>query len=175
MKRRIFTIRSKDVLKRLVEFLEAQPDKPALEVAVYDHKQDRTVLQNSLYWVWITIIANEMGLTKEDTHEDLKKRKLIPFKLPLELANSIPFYYLQHILKQLSWEYSNLYSFIKVTDSHKSHLATIFCLESLMAMTLPPSCVTFSRVYIATLPDPETVTFFPLKLFFLLLSISSTK
>ena len=29
-------------------------------------------------WLWITIIADELGLTKEDVHEDLKRRLLCP-------------------------------------------------------------------------------------------------
>lgn len=78
MKRRTFIIRSKDVINHLVAFLDVQPNEPVLEVAIYEHKKDRGRLQNSLYWVWITIIANELGLTKEDVHEDLKKRLLVP-------------------------------------------------------------------------------------------------
>ena len=78
MKRRTFTIRSKKVIKNLTAFLESQPIEPTLEVAVYEHKQDRSILQNSLLWLWITIIADEMGLTKEDVHNDLKKRLLVP-------------------------------------------------------------------------------------------------
>jgi len=59
-------------------FLEAQPEKPILEVIVKEHKKDRSVAQNRLMWNWITIIANELGMTKEDVHEDFKKRLLVP-------------------------------------------------------------------------------------------------
>jgi len=78
MKRRIFIIQSKASIKPVVDFLNSQPDTLDLEVAIYERKQDRTVLQNSLMWLWITIIANELGLTKEDAHEDLKRRLLVP-------------------------------------------------------------------------------------------------
>ncbi len=48
------------------------------EVIVRPYKVNRSLLQNSLYWTWATVIANEFGMTKEDTHEDLKKRLLVP-------------------------------------------------------------------------------------------------
>lgn len=77
MKRKIFVIRSKEVINRLVAFLEAQPDKPMLEVAVYDHKQDRSAEQNRYYWQILTIISDELGLSKNETHNLFKKRFLV--------------------------------------------------------------------------------------------------
>jgi len=73
---RTFVIRSRDIIKRVSAFLEAQPKKPLLEVIVREHKKKREVIQNSLYWLWLTIIANELGMTKECVHYDLKHRIL---------------------------------------------------------------------------------------------------
>lgn len=78
MKRRTFTIRSKEVIENLTSFLESLPLEPEIEVIVQEKKKDRSIEQNSLLWVWITIIADEMGLTKEDVHNDLKRRLLVP-------------------------------------------------------------------------------------------------
>ena len=78
MKTRTFIIRSDNEIKRLNTFLEAQPKEPLLEVVVRGHKKDRSVSQNSLMWLWITIVSDELGWTKEEVHEDLKRRLLVP-------------------------------------------------------------------------------------------------
>jgi|GEM_PF-783692 len=78
MKSKTYIIRSDDQISRLNTFLTAQPSEPVLEVIVQDHKQDRSVLQNSLYWLWNGIISDELGWTKEEVHEDLKRRLLVP-------------------------------------------------------------------------------------------------
>lgn len=75
--RKTFIIHSKEQIERLSNFLLMQPEKPLLEVVVSNHKKDRSALQNSLYWMWITIIADELGWLKEDVHSDLKKRILL--------------------------------------------------------------------------------------------------
>ncbi len=76
--KKTFTIRSKDVISRVTAFLEAQPPEPILEVVVKNHQQDRSLLQNSLYWMWNTVISDEWGWSKEDVHIDLKRRLLVP-------------------------------------------------------------------------------------------------
>ena len=76
--KKTFTIRSNDVISRLVAFLNAQPKEPLLEVTVKDYKQDRSVAQNSLMWLWITIVADEWGWLKEDVHIYFKRRLLVP-------------------------------------------------------------------------------------------------
>jgi hypothetical protein len=76
MKQKTFILRDKTVLESLIIFLRSQAETPLLEVVVKEHQKDRSLLQNSLYWRWVTVIANELGLTKEDCHDDLKKRIL---------------------------------------------------------------------------------------------------
>lgn len=78
MKQKTFVIRDAQVLSRLVAFIEAQPAKPVIECIVRDHRKQREVIQNSLYWRWLTVIAYELGVTKEDVHYDCKKRMLVP-------------------------------------------------------------------------------------------------
>ena len=79
MKKKTFVIRNENVINQLVYFLKTWPEDGELwEVVVRLHKKDRSLAQNTLYWMWATIIGNELGLTKEDVHEDLKKRMLVP-------------------------------------------------------------------------------------------------
>lgn len=75
--KKTFVIRDRDVIARLVSYLEAQPLEPLLEISVTVHHKDRSVLQNKLYWVWVTIIADEWGWTKNDTHIYFIKRHLV--------------------------------------------------------------------------------------------------
>lgn len=78
MNQKTFIIRDRTVLKHLMAFLEAQPEEPLLEVVVKKHQEDRTIKQNSLMWLWITVIGHELGWTKTDVHFDLRKRLLVP-------------------------------------------------------------------------------------------------
>lgn len=78
MKQKTFVIRDEKVIENLVSFLQALPEKPVVEVVIRDHKKDRTAAQNSLMWLWITVISNEFGLTKEEQHKELKRRLLVP-------------------------------------------------------------------------------------------------
>jgi hypothetical protein len=77
MKQKTFIIQNKAVISNLIAFIEAQPERPLLEVIVREHKKKREVLQNSLYWKWLSVIADELGNTKEDVHYDLKGRILV--------------------------------------------------------------------------------------------------
>lgn len=41
----------------------------AWEVTIRPHKSKRSIDQNSLYWSWLSIIADETGNTANDIHE----------------------------------------------------------------------------------------------------------
>ena len=49
-----------------------------LEVIIRPHKENRSQQQNALYWQWVTIIAEEIGDTKDAIHEQMKRRFLKP-------------------------------------------------------------------------------------------------
>jgi hypothetical protein len=78
MKQKTFILRDKTVLESLIIFLRSQAETPLIEVVVKAHQKDRSLLQNSLYWRWVTVIANELGWTKEEVHHDLRNRILVP-------------------------------------------------------------------------------------------------
>lgn len=75
--KKTFVIRDRDVIARVVSYLEAQPLEPLLEISVTLHHKDRSLLQNSLYWIWITIVSDEWGWTKDHVHEHFKKKHLV--------------------------------------------------------------------------------------------------
>lgn len=76
MKQKTFVLREQANYDSLFKFLDENSGEFLLEVTVREHQKDRSVLQNSLYWYWITIIADTIGMTKEDVHFDLKRRIL---------------------------------------------------------------------------------------------------
>lgn len=78
MKRRTYVIRSNDQIARLSTFLESQPKEPLLEVIIQEHKKDRSVEQNQLYWRWIGVISEEWGWSKDEVHDNLRRRFLVP-------------------------------------------------------------------------------------------------
>ena len=47
-------------------------------VEIKDYKANRSASQNALMWQWTTIIANELGESKDDVHQRHKEKYLIP-------------------------------------------------------------------------------------------------
>ena len=76
--KKTFVLRSKDVVKRVEAFLKAQPEEPILEVVIKEFQQDRTLAQNSLMWIWITLVSQEWGWTKNEVHKHFKRCMLVP-------------------------------------------------------------------------------------------------
>lgn len=75
--KKTFVIRSLDVISRVAAYLEAQPLEPVLEVSITLHHKDRSLLQNKLYWIWITVVSDEWGWEKNDVHSYFIKRHLV--------------------------------------------------------------------------------------------------
>lgn len=57
--------------------VEGLPLEPTLEILIREYKKDRSTMQNSLYWKWLTIIGNELGYSKEEMHEQYKGKFLV--------------------------------------------------------------------------------------------------
>jgi thiaminase len=72
-----FIIRNPEVKNNAIAFIGSVPLEPLHEVIIREHKKDRSASQNSLYWTWITIIAGEMGLTKDEVHYWCKDKFLV--------------------------------------------------------------------------------------------------
>ncbi len=71
-----FVIRSNQIRNRAIEYLKALSINEPHVVSIKPHKKNRTSSQNSLYWLWVTCIGNELGLTKDECHHQLKGRFL---------------------------------------------------------------------------------------------------
>jgi len=62
---------------RAIAIIEGLPLTPVSEIIIRKHKKDRSLEQNSLLWKWLTIIANELGTSKEEQHEFFKDKFLV--------------------------------------------------------------------------------------------------
>jgi hypothetical protein len=71
-------IRNEADRRRAVEIIARLPLEKPQEVDVREHKKNRSAAQNSLLWKWLTVIAAELGESKEDVHERCKERFLVP-------------------------------------------------------------------------------------------------
>ena len=71
-------LNSEETKRRAVAILAALPLEPCHEIVVREYKKDRSASQHSLYWLWMTVIANELGETKDEIHYRSKKTFLVP-------------------------------------------------------------------------------------------------
>jgi hypothetical protein len=66
---------TKDRACRIINDLDVDGNT---EVVIRKHKMTRSAAQNSLLWKWYTVIALELGESKEEVHERYKGRFLVP-------------------------------------------------------------------------------------------------
>lgn len=77
MKHRITCI-TPEHRNRALAIVGSVPIEPVHEVIIREAKRDRSADQNALYWQWLTIIGSELGMTKDELHEQCKSRHLVP-------------------------------------------------------------------------------------------------
>ena len=72
-------LRSPEIANRAGEILSTLVRGDELhEVLIRPHKKERSVAQNSILWLWNTILGAELGESKEEIHERNKERFLVP-------------------------------------------------------------------------------------------------
>ena len=73
-----FVIHSDSIRRNLIARLEMMPLDPVQEVVIQPHKRNRSLDQNAYYWNIITIIAADLGMTKDELHMVYKEKFLVP-------------------------------------------------------------------------------------------------
>ena len=68
---------SEEHRNRVLTIIKALPLEPLTEIIIQEHKRNRSVEANALYWKWLTIIGNELGESKEEIHERYKDKFLV--------------------------------------------------------------------------------------------------
>lgn len=73
-----------DLFKLYLSCLEGQK----ISVVVKKYRKHRSKKQNSLYWVWLTFIGNEIGEDPEDLHQTFKAMFLVDHTKKLPIVRS---------------------------------------------------------------------------------------
>jgi len=89
----VLTIQSKEriamVVNRLNAMLSAWDGQKPMQITVNEVREKRTLDQNALYWMWMDIIANHIGDSKEAVHQDMGYH-FLPRIVSRQTGNSYP-------------------------------------------------------------------------------------
>ncbi len=64
-----FTVKDANSKQMIKDYIDSLADDKSYKVTISLHRQQRSVSQNNLYWLWISIIADETGNDKESLHQ----------------------------------------------------------------------------------------------------------
>ncbi len=70
-------IKTQENVGRIKELVAQAIESSVLhEITIRPYKFDRTIAQNSLYWVWIGYMSKETGYSKEEMHDEFRAKFL---------------------------------------------------------------------------------------------------
>jgi hypothetical protein len=75
MKRKLTSEIDRDMV---IAFIKRLDLRKLYTVEVTERKANRSISQNSLYWLWLTCIEFETGTDRNDLHDYFKRKYLIP-------------------------------------------------------------------------------------------------
>lgn len=67
-------VRSTEMKERVKFMIDGLPDDEPHQVIIRPYKASRSDQQNALYWMWNTVIGEELGYTKEEVHNLNRER-----------------------------------------------------------------------------------------------------
>lgn len=76
MKRKLSSNLDRDMV--IAYLVRLDISKKLYTVEVLEKKSNRTISQNSLYWLWLTCIEHETGTGRDELHEFFKQKFLLP-------------------------------------------------------------------------------------------------
>lgn len=76
VKQKKIILKNDALRKRACHVIESLPGDDVFEVIIRPHKKDRSLQQNAYYWKIVTIIANDLGQTKDELHFEMKRKFL---------------------------------------------------------------------------------------------------
>lgn len=71
-----FSVRNSGDRERVISYIGRLPDKP-YDINVAVHHVKRSTSQNALYWLWLDIVADETGNSRDELH-DVFRAKFLP-------------------------------------------------------------------------------------------------
>ena len=106
--------------KKFKEFIADQKDG-TYEITVKKWRKKRSLDQNALYWVWLQIIAKDLGYDTEELHSSFRsmfltdRSKKIPLVRSTTALNTLEFI---NYLKAVERQASSLGIVLPVTENH---------------------------------------------------------
>ena len=64
------------IIEAMVKAFFSEHNVEQAIIEIRDDKDSRSVKQNRLYWEWISVIGNELGYTKDETHAVMRDKFL---------------------------------------------------------------------------------------------------
>ena len=74
-------IREERQRNHALDTIKALNIETVYEVTIKPYKRNRSLEQNSLMWKWYSIIADDLGYTTEEIHEEFMRKLLIPITM----------------------------------------------------------------------------------------------
>lgn len=74
----MFVTRTPEAYKNCLQHISNLPTHKIFDVSIDEHKSTRSVQQNRFYWAIIKIMADHVGMGKEDMHRTFAIRLLEP-------------------------------------------------------------------------------------------------
>ena len=100
MKRKLTSEVDRDMV---IAFIKRLDLKKLFTVEVLEKKANRSISQNSLYWLWLTCIEFETGNDRQYIHEYFKKKYLQPERI--QLFGQYDDYYTSKTLNTTQFKY----------------------------------------------------------------------
>lgn len=101
----VLTIQNREriamVVNRLSSMLSAWDGQKPIQITISEVRGKRTIDQNALYWMWMDIIANNIGDSKEAVHQDMGYH-FLPRIVSSQTGNSYPISTTKLNTKQMS-------------------------------------------------------------------------
>lgn len=60
----------------VIDYINKLPGSKRYDVDISLHREQRSISQNSLYWLWLACICSETGSDKDQVHDELRKMYL---------------------------------------------------------------------------------------------------
>lgn len=114
--------------KLLIEISNLDKDK-LYDVKIVEYSDKRSKTMNSYYWILVTQLANELGTSKDELHEQLLKRysqrDYISLLSHIKISDYFPYYEYQNTYKHNNNTFKSYLVFKRSSDMNKKEFSIL--------------------------------------------------
>lgn len=81
-------LRDEDSRLRAIKHIEALSLEKPWQVDIKLYRKNRSSAQNRLYWMWLTIVGDDLGYTKKEMHKVFAK-KFLPLDVTVAMGETV--------------------------------------------------------------------------------------